>query len=264
LVSKEDVGRSVPKSSKRPVGRPKKAASGQRKQIIARATPAPKTPKKAASDKAIARSAQPGISITVQIPALRRSKASAAAKSVKSPDKVAQKRKSWAPVLIVLFLVLTPVGVMLLPHKKQVDQGHAAAEAAVRTTPDYQPLLPSDDTLTSKNYDGKRNMVSYTTTFSGARVTVSEQALPKNFTNDPAALLRSADSINAKHRVDSARGAVFVATNDVAGDQIAIFADKEVLGFIHTDHKMDDTFWKSFVEQMKSVDWQNVNSESKT
>jgi hypothetical protein len=266
LISKAEVQRVASGKPKR--GRPPKSeVKAARRQSIARVSrPSRNVP---AKSKPAGRPHQPAISITVQIPSLRRSKEIAQNSTAKAAQPVARPKnrpRMWIALAAAVVVLAGGGGTVLLSTKKPVFKPGAAAgaQAKTRTTPTYQPLMLADQKATTQSYDGKRNMVSYTTTFSGVRITVSEQALPDNFAHDPAALLRAADGLNAKQRVDTARGMVFVATNETAGDQMGIFADKQVLGFIHTNQKMDDSFWKSFVEQLKPVDWQTSNQGMKS
>lgn len=131
--------------------------------------------------------------------------------------------------------------------------------AAVRTEPAYRPLVPSAETVSATRYDGKRDLVSYTTTFSGVRITVSQQGLPAGFAKDPASLQKAADSIKATKRIETARGIVYVAEDDSAGNQMAVFAGEDVLLFIRTDTRLDEASWKSFVELLRSKSWKEVS-----
>lgn len=124
------------------------------------------------------------------------------------------------------------------------------AVAAERTEPDFKPLMPSADQANATRYDGKRNMVMYSTTFSGARLTVSQQGLPARFRQDPLSLKTTADSIQAKQRLDTASGPMYIATSE-GGDQMALYANKTVLLFIHSDRKLDDPSWIAFIELLK-------------
>lgn len=254
LVSKAEVQLHAAPKAKR--GRPPKspvADKATRKQSIAKVSgtgrPVGRPPK-------VERPHHPGISITLKIPALQKPKnigANTAAHHLTVP----RRRFKWIAFAAVLAVVTTGAAsaVVLLPKKPAFKPGAAVQADAGLTAPSYQPLMFADQKPTDQSFDGKRNMVSFTTSFSGARITVSEQALPENFSRDPAALLRTADSINAKQRIDTASGPLFIATNEVGGNQMGVFADKQVLGFIRTDRKMDDTSWKSLVEQLQPVEW---------
>jgi hypothetical protein len=133
------------------------------------------------------------------------------------------------------------------------------AASVERTAPAYRPLVPSAEKASWTKYDGKRDLVTYTTTFSGARVTVSQQPLPAAFSKDPDALKGAADSISAKQHLDTGNGPLYVATKDDAGDQMAVYAAKDVLLFIHTDRKLDDISWRSFIELLQSKSWDEVS-----
>jgi hypothetical protein len=198
-----------------------------------------------------------GLSVTIQIPPLRRAQPAG-----KNAAKVAPTRRRFLrPILLVPVMILIGLFAIFGPFTKDAKKTPAQpAVAAERTAPDYHPLLPAAEKANASAYDGKRNLVSYTTTFSGARMTVSQQPLPENFANDPAAILRAADSIKATKIVATGRGDLHIATNEIAGDQMGVFADKQVLVFIHCDKQLDDVSWKSFVEQLKAKDWKDAAS----
>lgn len=205
--------------------------------------------------------ASPGISITVQIPQLRRPKN---ASSKPAPNSVSRRRLLHTGVAVVVVMVVA-VGSyygIRLHGREALTPAVAEAAVAVRTEPNYDPLVPSDVETTSKSYDGQKNVVAYDTTFSEARLTVSEQALPANFTTDPTAILRAADSINAKQKIDTVKGTIFIATSDTDKSQMGLFASKTVLVFIHTDKTLDDVSWKSFVELLTQKSWQDFNKSN--
>jgi hypothetical protein len=255
IQTKSEVQRTVPKlkttAARR--GRPPKSATKTiQKQAIGKFAHASKPT--TAKPKQPARPHQPAIAITVQIPSLRQAKAATAEKIAKPGGK----RKLAGLLMVPVIAALVVAGLILMPHFKHGPAAVKTVEAATRTEPDYKPLVLADQKLTTESYDGKRNMVGYTTNFSGVRVTVSEQSLPANFTRDPASLFRAADSIGAKQHIDTAYGTVYVATRDIDSSQMAVFAGKNVLVFIHTDKKMDDVSWKSFVEQLTEKSWNDV------
>jgi hypothetical protein len=206
---------------------------------------------------AVSRSAQPGISITVQIPALRRPKPIGAKTQQGNPSRQTLRRLAVIAPLLLLILLGSGFGYNHV-HGKQTPS-KAVAETPSRTQPTYQPLVPSAAQASAKSYDGQRNLVSYTTNFSDARVTVSQQPLPANFSNDPSALQRAADSLNAKQKIETDKGPLYVANSDTDNSQRAIYATKDVLIFIQADRKLDDVSWKSFVDLLQAKSWQSIN-----
>ncbi len=188
---------------------------------------------------------RPGLSITVQIPPLQRP-----VKPSISSIKLWLRRIARPKVLVPLGLLLVVLNVASW-HGGNSSPATNTVVAAERTEPDFRPLKPSDEKSSPIKYDGKRNLVTYTTNFSGSRITVSQQALPKSFTTDSKALAKAADSINAEQRIDTDKGPVHVASNDKGNDQMALFASSEVLVFIHTDRTMEDASWKSFIELLE-------------
>jgi hypothetical protein len=214
----------------------------------------------------------PAISITVQLPggSLRRRKPGATkqgkghtAKGAVSSRQQGVKlvpRRLFRPALALLAIAAAGAVFYYYPFNAGSKEPVETAAAATRTAPDYKPLVPSAEKATASSYDSKRNMVSYNVTFSGARMTVSQQGLPANFTTDPSAIMKAADSIKATQQIETNRGMLFIATHEEAGDQLALIADKDVLIFIHADKKVEDATWKSFIDLLEAKSWEAVKS----
>lgn len=190
----------------------------------------------------ISRSQTPGVSITLQLPALRRPK-QAAKSSIRSFLKPI--------VLVPVGLIVAVVAIIGLQATSSSDTTAKPAAAATKAAPEFKTLKPSAEQASATKYDAKRELVTYTTTFSGARLTVSQQPLPPQFGKDDKALVKAADSINAKQRIDTAKGGLYVASNDKGKDQLAIFASSKALLLIHSDRQLDVTSWKSFIELLE-------------
>lgn len=197
-----------------------------------------------------------GISITVQIPPLRRPRTSKKPGAGDLPELSRGRLIIRALALPMLLIVgsLVFFGTQVGPQKK----APSAPVATVRTGPDYKPLLPSAEKASTTKYDAKRNLVTYNTTFSGARITVSQQPLPANFAKDPAALQKAADSIKASRQIDTAKGPLLVATNEDTNEQLALYATSKVLVFIHCAGKLDEASWKSFIELLEAKSWEEL------
>jgi hypothetical protein len=189
-----------------------------------------------------------GLSITVQIPSIRRRK------PVGPLERPALARiigyRNFIVPVVGLVLITVIVG---LQHKPAHVAAPQPTVAAQRTKADFEVLTPKAEQAAATKYDGKRNLATYTTTFSGVRLTVSQQPLPAHFKTDKLALKKVADSTNAKQLMDTKHGPLYVATNQEAGDQLALFAADKVLLMIHTDRAMDEASWKSFIEQLKGM-----------
>lgn len=245
LVAKGAAGK--PTGAKR--GRPRKYP------LPAESSQAVESAKGPYGTRAVSRSATPGISITVQIPALRRPKLA------KQKDGVARQsihRRLLASSMVFVVLV-AGIGFAAYTHKSTHKSPAVTVASAKRTTPDYNPLVPSAEKASAPRFDADRNMVSYTTTFSGSRITVSQQALPANFATDPTAMQKAADGIKATQQITTNVGTIYIVTNDKDGDQRALFSDKNLLLFIHADRKLDDVSWKSFVELLTDKTWQDLS-----
>jgi hypothetical protein len=232
---------------------------GRRQERRAEAVEAAPSVAPAYGNRSFTKSSTQGISITVQIPPLRRPKD----KTAEKPSVSRSKRYFLIPAVLVPLAVVGLV-IILSPNSENgsgkgvITKGSSAAAASGRTQPDYEPLVPSAEKASAPRYDAKRDLVSYTTTFSGARITVSQQELPANFSQDPKAAEKAAASIKATQRVDTVVGTVYIANNDKDQSQMALFAGKKVLLFIHVDRKLDDTSWKSFIELLRAKSWQEL------
>jgi hypothetical protein len=187
-----------------------------------------------------------GLSITVQIPSLRRPVKPADKPAVPFLRRFGRRRTVIAAVVIIAMAVI--FGAPDLPSK----QTDTAAVAAEKTQAEFKVLKPSAEQASATKYDAKRDLVTYTTTFSGARLTVSQQALPAQFSKEPTALQKTADTIHAKQRIDTVRGPLYVASNDKGSDQLALFAATDVLLMIHTDRTLDVPSWKAFIELLET------------
>lgn len=243
VAAKPRTGKATPAKVTKPRSR---AAAASRRSV------AP-----AYGSRAFTRTTSPhaGISITVQIPPLRRPKTSAGAK-----DRMAQPKRGLLLRALVLPAFLLAGSALFYNVQTNPDQKAPAKPVVVveRTQPDYRPLLPSAEKASTTKYDARRNLVTYNTTFSGARITVSQQPLPANFAKDPEALTKAADSIKATEQIETAKGMLWLATNQEAGNQLALFADDQVLVFVHSESKMDEASWKSFIELLKAKNWEEL------
>lgn len=185
-----------------------------------------------------------GLSITLQLPPLSRPK--------KPSLSVIRGRLLARPLLFLPLALVIALGSFLLVPRSAAPGPVVPVAGAIKTQADFGVLTPPAEQASAQKYDAKRDMVTYTTTFSGVRLTVSQQSLPATFVKDPAAIMKTADSIHADQRINTDRGPLYVATNQEAGNQLAVYASKELLILIHTDRKLDDASWKSFIELLKN------------
>lgn len=248
-----------PKTAAQPAGEPMAEKPSQLKIGSAYDTHILTHPRLKLSNTPPAAPVKPGISITVQVPGLRRPKAQSPADTL-LPIKAAYRRRFVRPAIAVgvILLGVAAIGLGLKMYHHSSGMQAAAATGPVRTQPDYQPLVPTDASTTTRDYNGQKDITSYNTTFSDARVTVSEQPLPANFHSDATALHRAADSINATHKIDTSGGPVYVADSTTDNSEMGIYASQNVLVFIHTDRKLDDVSWKNFIELMQAKSWEDV------
>jgi hypothetical protein len=191
-----------------------------------------------------------GISITVQIPPLRR------LRQTVTHSKTPARRKFAKPILLVpvALLIGGALSVYQLNNKSASDTAAAAVNDYL-AEPNYDPLIPSAAEASTQRFDGKRNLVSYTTTFSGTRITISQQKLPSSFTKDPNSLTKAAEKIRANQRIDTDKGPVYVGTDEKGNEQLAVYTGDNVLLFLHTDTVLAPPSWKAFIEQLSPRPW---------
>jgi hypothetical protein len=200
-------------------------------------------PEQQSSPQKITRYPGHGVSITVQIPPLRRQKLADGSKPANGRTLV--NKRILTPVLI-LPVILMAIGFAVFGGDiagRSKTPATKPVAAAQKTKPAFRPLLPSAEKASATRYDGAKDLVTYTTNFSGAKLTVSQQPLPANFSKDPQSMTKAADSIQAKQRLETGKGPIYIATNAEAGDQFALYAGKQSLVFIHSASKMDDVSW---------------------
>lgn len=197
-----------------------------------------------------------GVSITLQIPPLRREKkVTDGHAEMRSPV-----RRLLHPILLLPIVILVAVFVVFGKSDDAGLNGTSGSVSAIeRSEPDFLPLTPKAEEASTKRYDSKKNLVSYTTSFSGTRITVSQQALPSNFTKDPKALDKAAVNIGASQRIETDRGPVIVGSDAESGEQLAVYAGENVLLFLHTDTNLDPAAWKSFIELLEARSWEELS-----
>ncbi|HEX8226778.1 MAG TPA: hypothetical protein VF572_02825 [Candidatus Saccharimonadales bacterium] len=185
-----------------------------------------------------------GLSITVQIPNIRKPQ----------QHDIAYLRRLFVRRVVVLPLavIATAVVFAFAVQSDETANDVPQAAASARTHAEFKLLTPKVEQASTVRYDAKRDLATYTTTFSSARLTISQQQLPATFNRDPTALQKTAENIRAKQRIDTKRGPLYVATNEDGKNQLGLFADKDVLLMVHSDKTLDEISWKSFIEVLEA------------
>ena len=116
----------------------------------------------------------------------------------------------------------------------------------------FSPLAPdvSDDEIDYR-FDAQRNVLSFSTQYNNATLTVSQQSVPENVESDPEGLAGIAQQIGAEETVESDNGIVYLAPNTSTSGQTALFATDEVLVFIYSDIVLGNEEWQEYINQLR-------------
>lgn len=160
---------------------------------------------------------------------------------------------AFASVLIVFGIFKT----MSARQTGSKEVRQLSAEEQAQTT--FNPLVPLEN-LTDESgkqatpeyrYDQAKKVLGYTTQYNNAVLTISQQQLPETFKSSPGELARVAKNIQANTSVETQKGLVYVATDEASQAQTAVFTTDDVLIFVRSDKKLDETEWKFYVNQLQ-------------
>jgi len=122
----------------------------------------------------------------------------------------------------------------------------------------FTPLVPLEGVAQVKGetddskyrYDEDKKVLGYDSEYNGAVLTISQQALPEKVKTNPGELANIVKSIQADKSLETQKGMAYIATDEEAKTQTAIFATDEVLVFIQANKNLDDEEWKFYINQM--------------
>jgi hypothetical protein len=96
-------------------------------------------------------------------------------------------------------------------------------------------------------YDAKDKLLTYTATYAGTKLTVSEQPTPDQFVDIPAVYTKLTDGLNNYLSFDANIGTVHLTLpKELAGKQAAVVNTKGTLMFVKPDTNLSDDQWRKF------------------
>jgi hypothetical protein len=174
-------------------------------------------------------------------------------------DKLYQKHKKR---ILTVAGAAAMVGVLAVGLNYLIHRGQTTANKTPKTASEqaiaqaaFVPLIPLDgagDNTSAKTdykYDTEKQVLGYSTQFAAASITVSQQQLPEKFQDD-GELAKLAQSMSAGTPIETQNGSAYIATNQKANTQTAVFATKEVLVFLHSNRRIDTEDWRLFINQL--------------
>jgi hypothetical protein len=128
---------------------------------------------------------------------------------------------------------------------------------------DFKPLMPLEGfadgggqklAKPEVKYDQEKNVLAYVTPYNGSQLTVSQQSLPEQLKLYPGQLEGIARTVNANIPIETQKGKAYIATDDKAKTQVAVFATKEALVFIRSTKILDNDEWKIYINQLNPTE----------
>lgn len=151
-------------------------------------------------------------------------------------------------VLVVLGLVSGVVLMFSRWNKRSSEQTKTLGAASVQA--DFKPALPQDggqNLRASENNNHK--IVSYQTNFEGSKLIISQQKLPDNMKDDPAAISKL-DQFKSSESLDTSKGKLYINTN-TTGQQWAAIVYEDILIFIQSDRIIGFDSWHKFIQELR-------------
>jgi hypothetical protein len=184
---------------------------------------------------------------------------------VKPPDfkRLYQARKrqiikvgSLALVVIAVFGIFN-----LISARKRAEEAKKPVAPEEQAQQSFNPLVPLDgltDAAGKKiatpefKYDEEKKVLGYVSDYNGAKLTVSQQALPGQLKIHPGQLEGIARSVNANIPIETQKGKAYLATDDETKTQVAVFATDNVLVFVRSTKTLDNDDWKFYINQLNA------------
>lgn len=132
-------------------------------------------------------------------------------------------------------------------HTKKATLGQSTQQAK----PSFKPLVPVDDNKqsTPTHYDAEHKVLSFTDTYAGASLTVSEQELPEKFKGNEAAFKEMAKSFGAEKNIDVGIGTLYVAGYEQ--NQFGILRTEKFLLFLRSNKQLPTEAWKDYLATLR-------------
>jgi hypothetical protein len=166
--------------------------------------------------------------------------------------------------LIVGCLTLL-IGAFKLVHvfDQKTSEDKKPLSAEDRAKQEFNPLLPLENFTDASGqaskpnsfaYDDEKKTLGYSTTYNGAWLTVSQQALPETIKKDANGLATVAQSIGADTPLKTQKGTAYILTDKKQNTQTAIFTSKELLVFVRSNKNLDEDEWKVYINQLQTAE----------
>ena len=149
---------------------------------------------------------------------------------------------------VTIALLLSGFGIHLaLQQPDTADSPSPTDQAAAHFT----PLIPQSDTDPQYRFDADTQVLSYHTDYDDARLTISQQPAPDNLHTDSEQLDQIAQYLGAEEAVASAKGTVYIASDEESNEQTVFFATEETLVFIQSQQLLTNQQWRQYVEDLE-------------
>lgn len=117
-------------------------------------------------------------------------------------------------------------------------------------------LLPRSGTVTisrpSVKYEPKQKLLSYTVTYAGTELVLSEQPTPESFVDIPQVYKKVVDEMNNYSSFDADIGTIHLTMpKTLQGKQAAVLNTKGTLLFAKTTHNLSNDQWRLFFNQFQ-------------
>jgi len=166
------------------------------------------------------------------------------------------------PLLIVL-LFLPPLfnfGYGRDKTEKGGSAGTSAGSTVKYEKPPFQVVTPSTKTKLATPdgvhaaYDGEKNVYTYSDSIGGNGFTVSQQPIPSQFPDGPAAVESIAPTLNkgvTPVKLKVITGVAYVSTNPKYDSQAIVANVRDVLIFIQSAHAFKTSEWENYLNTLQ-------------
>ncbi len=176
-------------------------------------------------------------------------------------NKLPAKTKKWLVRIIILVVLFT--GGYMFAHQKQSPSTTKNTQTVSTspvggTSPTFDTLLPRGKTIQQLGGWGRVSppdsnpVFAYVDTLERVQITVSEQPLPDNFSNNPDAEVKDlAAGFNATERAVADDATVYFIGTSVKGPQSVILAKKETLILIKAPIQIKPEIWATYIASLQ-------------
>jgi hypothetical protein len=232
-----------------------------------------------AAPKLASQPAPQNVSIEIKLPAFKLPNLEPATKAAKqafakacvaAKDAVSNIPRQYPRKVVVgaiVFAVLLAGTGAGLKTKDVLAERHAVAAAKAitdkaklaATSPAFTPITPAKDTATATTstktqiaFDATRNVYSFSDSFKGNNLVVSQQPIPDKFKSGAEAVNSIAASLSAKQSTPVDGGVAYIASDAKSGSQTVVFTKNDLLIFIQSPFRHDASDWKTYIDTFKT------------